>query len=108
MSYTLKLISRLTKLLRTYCTKFPWKKSLFLKDQNVTQGVNCNHYFQKMVNPRVNTALHNKNKIYILVYFFKFSTLILFFGGVSPRPPPQHFETIFSLFCTEISTNNFL
>jgi len=30
---------------------------------------------------------------------FKFSTFILFFGGVSPRPPPQNFEKISFIWC---------
>jgi len=37
-------------------------------------------------------------KFQIFWSLLKLLKLILFIGGVSPRTPPQNFETIFSLF----------
>jgi len=51
-----------------------------------------------MFNPRVirPNTLHN-NKIQILLTLLNFSTFILFFGAVSPRPHPQNSGTNFFL-----------
>jgi len=72
------------------------KKRLYLNDQNLTRAVNFSPYFFKMFNPRVRTTLHEK--IQIFWSLFNFSTFILFFGRVPPRPPSQNFLKIWLMF----------
>jgi len=46
-----------------------------------------------MFNPRVNTTFKHKKISKYFGHFLTFQRFFSFFGGVTSRPPPQHFET---------------